>query len=356
LGALLLGVLYQFYYGGGDTFNYHTHGSRVIWEAMIENPADGLKLLFTSGTDALIAFKYSSHIVFFGDPSSYFIVRLAAVFDLLTFSTYSATAVLFAVLGFAGMWLFFKVFVQDFPQLHRWIAGAVLFIPSVIFWGSGILKDSVVLACVGGLTYCVKRIFIERQAKPMLVVLLLIFAAIIYNVKIYILLCFLPAAFLWVYASAFLRIKTVVLKILLIPFVVALVILSGYYAVLKVGEDDKRYALENLSRTAMITAYDIGFYTGRDAGSGYSLGELDESFTGMLKLAPAAVNVSLFRPYLWEVRNPLMLLSALESLALLLLTGYVLIRKRLFFFKAFRDPAVLFCMTFSITFAFAVGV
>lgn len=356
LGALLLGILYQFYYSGGDTFNYHTYGSRIIWEAIMEDPSEGLKLMFTSGEDALIAYKYSSKILFFGDQSSYAIVIFATIFDLLTFSTYSATAVLFAVVSFIGMWLFFRAFVSGFPHLHKWLAFATLFIPSVIFWGSGILKDSVMLACIGTLTFCVKRIFIDRHISVINIVLLVISGILIYYVKIYILLCFLPAAFLWVYASAFLKIRSVMLKSLLIPFVMTLIILSGYYAVLKVGEDDKRYAIENLSRTAKITAYDIGFYTGRSAGSGYSLGTLEDSFTGMLTLAPAAINVSLFRPYLWEVRNPLMLLSSLESLALLLMTGYVLFKKRMLFFKAFTDPNVLFCMAFSITFAFAVGV
>jgi hypothetical protein len=126
--------------------------------------------------------------------------------------------------------------------------------------------------------------------------------------------------------------------------------------VLKIGEDDKRYSIENLSRTARITAYDIGFYTGKNAGSGYSLGELDDSFTGMVALAPGAINVSLFRPYLWEVKNPLMLLSALESFALLILTVYILFKKRMLFFRAFGDPNVLFCAVLSITFAFAVGI
>ena len=37
-GAIVLGFIYQFYYSGGDTFNYHTHGSRHMWEAIIESP------------------------------------------------------------------------------------------------------------------------------------------------------------------------------------------------------------------------------------------------------------------------------------------------------------------------------
>ncbi|TXH27649.1 MAG: hypothetical protein E6Q96_06215 [Cyclobacteriaceae bacterium] len=355
-GALFLGILYQFYYSGGDTFNYHTHGSRVIWEAFMESPSDGLALIFSSGEDQQIAYKYSSQILFWGDSGSYFIVRLAAIFDLFTFSTYSATAILFALLNFTGMWLFFTVFAKQFPAQRKWIAVAVLFIPSVVFWGSGVLKDSVVLACIGILTYCVKKLFIDRRFSVSRIAMMLAAVIVIYNVKIYVLLCFLPAMLLWIYASEFYKIRSKVLKALLVPFVLALIVVSGFYAVVKIGEDDKRYALENLSRTARITAYDIGFYTGKNAGSGYSLGELDDSFTGMLKLAPAAVNVSLFRPYLWEVRNPLMALSAAESFVLFILTLYILFRKRSIFFRALGDPNVLFCLVLSVTFAFAVGV
>lgn len=355
-GALFLGILYQFYYSGGDTFNYHTHGSRVIWEAFMESPSDGLALIFSSGEDQQIAYKYSSQILFWGDSGSYFIVRLAAIFDLLTFSTYSATAILFALLNFTGMWLFFTVFAKQFPEQRKWIAVAVLFIPSVVFWGSGVLKDSVVLACIGILTYCVKKLFIDRRFSISRIAMMLAAVIVIYNVKIYVLLCFLPAMLLWIYASEFYKIRSTILKALLVPFVLALIVVSGFYAVVKIGEDDKRYALENLSRTARITAYDIGFYTGKNAGSGYSLGELDDSFTGMLKLAPAAVNVSLFRPYLWEVRNPLMALSAAESFVLFILTLYILFRKRSLFFRALGDPNVLFCLVLSVTFAFAVGV
>lgn len=356
-GALLLGIIYQFYYSGGDTFNYHTHGSRIIWEAFLNNPSDGFALLFSSvGDQNHVAYRYSSQILFWGDPSSYFIVRLAAIFDLITFSTYSATAAFFAVVSFIGMWLFFNVFVRNFPHLERWIAFSILFIPSVIFWGSGILKDSIVLAFIGILTYAVKKLFIDRQVRILHVLLLLVSVVVIFEVKIYVLLCFLPAMLLWIYASAFYKIRSVVLKGLLIPFVFALIVVSGYFAVLKIGEDDKRYSIENLSKTARITAYDIGFYTGKNAGSGYSLGELDDSFTGMAVLAPAAINVSLFRPYLWEVKNPLMLMSALESFVLLVLTVYILFKKRMLFFRAFGDPNILFCMVLSITFAFAVGI
>ena len=130
----------------------------------------------------------------------------------------------------------------------------------------------------------------------------------------------------------------------------------AYFALLKAGEDNAKYSLKNVAKTAQITAYDIGFYTGRDAGSGYSPGELDGTFSSMIKLGPQAINVSLFRPYVWEVRNPLMLLSALESLMLFFLCVYIVIKRRVEIFLALTNFNVLFALIFSITFAFAVGV
>jgi hypothetical protein len=135
-----------------------------------------------------------------------------------------------------------------------------------------------------------------------------------------------------------------------------MVIFSAYYSIVLIGSDDPRYAMDKIAETAKITAYDIGFYTGRGAGSGYDLGKLDGTFAGMVKILPQAVNVSLFRPYLWEVKNPLMLLSAIESLGLLVITFYMFFHFRIRAFKSLLEPMVLFCITFSITFAFAVGV
>lgn len=355
-GAIALGALYQFYYSGGDTFNFHTHGSRVIWEAFIDSPILGWKLLTSQGDYVQGVYNYASQIPFYKDPSSFFVIQVAAVFDLFTFSTYSATAILFAVVSFCGGWALFIAFYRQHPDLHRWLAVATLFIPSVIFWGSGILKDTLTLAAVGFLTYSIHTLVINKKFSLVNVVLFVLSVWILFSVKKYILLCFFPAIMLWVYANRLARVKSVVLKVLLIPFISTLLILSGYYAVLLIGKDDARYSLDRIAVTAQITAYDIGFYTGKDAGSGYSLGKLDGTFENMISKAPQAINASLFRPYLWEIRNPLMLISALESFVLFGLTIFVMLKRRLSFIRAFGDPTIIFCLVFSLTFAFAVGV
>ena len=358
LCALAVGFLYQFYYEGGDTFAYHTHGSRPLWEAIMESPADGLWLLFQNGEYGAGIWKTASRVWYWNDPQSFFVIRLAAILDILTFSSYSATAVLFAVIAFSGGWMFFLTFYKRYPDMHRWIAFSVLFVPTVIFWGSGIFKDSITLAALGVATYTFHRIFIERKFEIGSVLLMALSFWVIFSIKKYILLCFLPAVLLWWVATHMSRISSPMLKIIVAPLTGMFAILLSYYAVQKVGEDDPRYQISRLAETAQITSYDIRFGWGarNGEGSGYTLGELDGSWQSMLELAPQAIITALFRPYLWEVINPLMLLSSIESLALLLLTIYVMWKARWKLFSYVDHPDVLFCLVFALVFAFAVGV
>lgn len=356
-GALALGFLYQFYYGGGDTLNYHTHGSRIIWETFIESPTLGLKVFFSQGDMKGALWNISDEIWYWRDPQSFKIIQLAALFDLLTFSSYSSTAVLFSVLSFVGAWMMYLTFYKLHPSAYKPLAITCLFVPSVIFWGSGILKDTVTLAFLGIATFFVSKIFFERKIKLWHLVLLLFSFYVTFSIKKYILISFIAGVVVWIASQYFFKIKTKVTRILIVPFIGIVCVVLAYFAISKVVEDDPKYSLERLALTARITAYDIRYGWGARAGegAGYSLGEMDGTFFGMLRMAPAAINVSLFRPYFWEVNNPLMLLSAFESLITLVITIFVLfsVRGKIF---SYMKSDVLFCIVFSIIFAFGVGV
>jgi hypothetical protein len=322
----------------------------------VESPNIGLKLLFADGDIPVGTYGYASQIYFFKDPQSYTIIRLATIFDLITFSTYSATAVLFACCSFAGMWLFFRTFYEQYPHLHKGIAVAAFFIPSVFFWGSGILKDTITLGCLGAATFFTYRIFLRRHLRLDFAFLLILALYGLYLIKIYILLIFLPAAIIWIFISYYSSIQYRLLKIIGFPIVIACSVSLGYLAIEFASKDNAKYSLSMISKTAQVTAYDIRYWSGRDAGSGYSLGKLDGTWESLVRMAPEGIAVALFRPFLWEVNNPLMFLSAMESLILALFTMYVIVKRGNRLSKAIQDPTIFFCLIFSITFAFAVGV
>ncbi len=358
VGALALGFIYQFYYSGGDTFAYHTHGSRVLWEAFIDSPFEGIRIAFSNGEYGPGLWEVADKIWFWRDPKSFTIIRIAFLFDLLTFSAYSGTAILFSLLSFIGGWMMFNTFYKLCPTQHLWIACGCLFFPSIIFWGSGILKDTITLAFLGAITFSVYKLFIEKKFSMGHKVLFLLSFFIIFSIKKYIIVAFLAAAFVWFFASNVSHIRSVAMKVLAFPLAIMLCLGLGYLTISKVVEDDPKYALGRIAETAKVTAYDIRYGWGArmGEGSGYTLGELDGTIGSMVKLAPKAINVSLFRPYFWEVNNPLMILSAAESLAILLLTLYVIFSVRLKLLEYLREPTILFCLIFSMIFAFGVGV
>lgn len=355
IGALALGFIYQFYYNGGDTFNFHTHGSRHVWEAFMDSPEAGFKLLF-GGKGQTGIYEYSSRIPFYYDPQSYFIIRISSIFDLFTFSSYSGTAVLFSMFSFVGAWAFFITFYRRYPTLNFPIALCSFFIPSVVFWGSGILKDTIVISALGLATYSIDVLFIQRNWRWTVIFLLCFSLFLILKIKLFILQAFIPASLCWIFYRQIIAIPSIVVRVLLFPLIIFSIVLIGYWSVVKIGEGDTKYSVDNIAKTAKITAYDIGFYTGRDAGSGYSLGELDGTFEGMIQKAPQAINVTLFRPYLWEAKNPLMLISSFESTLFFILSLYIMFSIRTRVVTAINNPDVLFMLVFSIILAFAVGI
>lgn len=358
IGAISVGLIYQFYYGGGDTFTYFHLGSKYIWEAFKDSPVLAFKLIFAGKEYSEDTFQYASKIYTYGDLSSYFVVRVAGVLDLLTLHTYSATAILFAVISFSGLWALYQVFYRMFPTLHLEFAVAILFVPSVFFWGSGILKDTITIGALGWATYGIYNLFFGKRHMIISLLILLFSLYTIYTIKIYIILCFLPAIILWISSKKLSNVKNVFIKIFLSPIILSIAAFVGYYTILKVGEENPRYDIENLAETARITAEWIHYVSEREGGSAYSLGDFDYSPAGMISKFPQAVWVCLYRPHLWEVNNVVMLLSALESFVLLLFTIYVFYKVGVL--KVFQlissRPILIFCFMFSIVFAFAVGI
>ncbi|MEM9982441.1 MAG: hypothetical protein AAF734_08090, partial [Bacteroidota bacterium] len=359
LGALGVGVLYFFYYGGGningDTFYFFKDAGKIV-DAFIDSPIKGIKVLLATDEYDPSTYAYTSRIYYYQDPTSRPIVKIAGVLSLFTFHTYSVTALLFAAFCFGGVWAIYNVFVDLYPPLYRPLAIAILFVPSVFFWGSGLLKDTITLGCLG---YAFNAFYFGLIKRRQLVrngIIFLICLLIIKAVKVYILLCFIPAVSLWLFLQDRTKMKKGAARTLMLPLALLLALPIGYVAVQKITEGT-RYSLDQIANTTQVTAEWLQYMSEYDQGSGYSLGEFDGSMQSVITKLPQGIWVSLFRPYLWEAHNVVMLLSAFESLILLLLTIKVLFEVRFRIIKPLLEhPVIAFCFLFAIVLAFGVGV
>ncbi len=358
VGAIFIGMIYQYYYGGGDTSNYFEH-AQVVNSAFDESIGKWFNLVL--GIPQWYDNEYSSYISsllpWYESPAEYTVVALVAFIGIFTFTTYLPIAVIFGVISFTGMWALFRTFALKYPAYLKYIAICTLYIPSTIMWGSGIFKDTICMFGLGWMTYGAFRILIHRDFSAKNIILTLVSFYFVAVIKVYILLAFLPALALWILFTYSHSIPSQSMRVFVKTFIVVISVGGLLYFSDKFSQSLGKYSLQNVAKTSLVTRNYINSMSG-DEGSGYTLGELDPSFMGMLKKFPLAVNVSLFRPYVWETTKPIQMLNALEALMFLWVTIKVAFSVGLV--QCWRtiksDPTIQFCLIFTLVFAFAVGI
>lgn len=357
-GAIFIGLIYAYYYKGGDTFNYFYH-SQVINSALDESFEKWVNLLLKIPDywDPEY-YTYTRAMEWYRDPGSYTVASVTAFLSIFTFNNYLLTAVLFAVISFTGVWALFRTFANLYPQLLRAIGISVLFIPSVFVWGSGIFKDSLCMLGLGWLTYSCFRFMLKGDFSARNIIIAILSFTLISTTKIYILMAFAPALLMWIFFNYTQKIRNAATK-LAVKVIFAVIVTGGTLVFFQsFASSLGKYSLDKIAETANTTRSWIAYMSDIDAGSAYDLGAFTPTLGGMLTKFPQAVNVSLFRPYPWEARKPIVMLSAIEALLFLyitlkLLLGVGLVRV---WNTIRREPTIQFCFIFAIIFAFAVGI
>lgn len=356
-GAIFIALIYEYYYGGGDTFNYFHH-TKIINSAFEDSPSTWFKLLYrASPIEHPDVYPYASQMEWYTDPASYTVGAIAAAFGIFCGTLYLPIAILFAYLSFTGIWAMYRTFAGLYPKLHKELAIAFLFIPSTFVWGSAVFKDTICMFGLGWLIYTTFRVFINKDFSVKNLLLLTLSFYLIYKVKIYILMAFLPALSIWILTLYSVKIKNAPVRLLIRIGFVAVTIVGFFFFSQLFAEELRRYSLDKIAFTASETRQWLAYSSG-DEGSSYDLGEFDPSIAGMLVKFPQAVVVTLFRPFPWEAKKVIVLLSALEALIFVYFTIQAFRRRGIFpTFKIIaKDPNILFCLIFSLIFAFAVGI
>lgn len=361
IGCVFISFVYVYYYGTGDSIFYFRR-AKFITNIFYNNSSVGLKLLFSNPN----IFDYETSSFFEGlrafDMSSFLIVRFAAVFNLFSFDSYLGIGLIFTGLSYIGIWKMYVVFTELFPKLKKELALGFIYMPSVFFWGSGILKDCLTFGFLGLLVYACYNIFIKRKNFIVSIPIFIISFYIIGIVKSYILMALLPALATWIFLVYRSKIKSVALRGVITPFILVVAAVVGIFLLQSLASTFQKFSIDNFQDRAegmqRWHTYRVEVLKGGD-GSSYSLGAVDFSATGIIKKIPAAINVALFRPYFWEARNPLVFLSAIESFILF----YFSILSLFYFLSNFKrgskfiekNPTIVFMLIFSLIFAFAVG-
>jgi len=126
------------------------------------------------------------------------VIRIASFFDLLTFSSYCSTAIIFSVLSFCGSWAMFNTFYRGIPIYIRRLRRNIVYTLGNIL-GIRDSKRHVILAALGFSVYCIDVVFIQKRIKISVIALLFLSLYVIFSIKKFVLQAFIPSAILWIY-------------------------------------------------------------------------------------------------------------------------------------------------------------
>lgn len=352
--------IYQFYYGGGDTFGFFAWTKRLV-QYFFESPNDALEVVFTEDIAAFYKFKYSEYVPYYGyllkyDTRELTFVKFMFFINLFSFNTYLAASYILSLIVFICNWALFRVFADNFPAIKKHLAISVLLLPGVAFWGGGFMKDSIAYAGICLVVYCFNNIFITGKNRLSNITIAVFALSIILAVRGFVVLSLLPAIVMWVFTSFKDRIKSPALRYLSIPILViaGLVTVGGLINV--IGNELGRFSIEELDQT--VKDFQGWHEVASADGSGYTLHVDGSSPLQMLRAVPEAVNVTFFRPYLWESSGIVVLFSAIESTLILFFFLYVFFIKGkiLGFIKVLlSSPIVQMCFIFAMLYGFSVG-
>ncbi|HRH37723.1 MAG TPA: hypothetical protein PK760_05230, partial [Flavobacteriales bacterium] len=360
VGGVAFSMIYFYYYAGGDTIAYFY--SAVSLSRLAEtHPGDYLDVVFGANDAAHLSLfndniGYPFSYVYF-DTRSYFLIRIISPIVMLTFHSYLLTTLTLASISYVGIWRCYRTMVGYFPSLTNQLAVAFLFMPSVVFWGSAIMKDTMTLSAACWWLHCVDEVFFKRRRLTFHTCGLILSAYLLIMMKPYIFMALFPVSVLWLLYFQVARIRSMFIKFVFVPMVIALIFGISLYVLQKLGDSLDKFSLDKAVQTIQTTQSDM---VREDAYSSnrFDVGPIDGSIGGLLAKFPIATNAALFRPYLWESRSMVMVLSALENFWLLGFTLVLLLRTHVrFFFKAISgNPVALMCIAFSLMFGFFIGI
>lgn len=354
------GLIYDFYYQrSGDTFYYFAN-SCYLGDMLFTNTRAFFRMLFDTVTPENI--NTLSHTITyyprFHDPQIYALHRYLSLFTVIGLKNYYLTTICVSATMFLINWKVYKYLADIYPSMQKWIAVAILFIPSVTFWGSGITKDT--FSFTFGLLFFIKfHAIVFRKKWSIWNILVLLFSAyIVITIKPYILFTYIAAGFIWLGFDQINKIKNKVLRIAVLPLTILLFGFMGMWALnyVMVSVGGSYGSIESMLQKAAITQYDLKqeYYE----GSSFDIGDFEPTIGGALSVMPAAAIAGLFRPFLWDSRSLVMILSALENTILLVLFLYVLFkvgaRKTLKIIQ--ENRFLIFCFIFALFMAIGVGI
>lgn len=347
LSGVAVWFVYTYYYtnrSGNDVFRFFDDAG-IMFGAIYDHPYHYIQMVLGIDLGTSDLHQYYQNMANWYKPwasASYhnnrLIIQFNALVYLFSFGYYNVHTVFMCFLsmvGLVGVYKTFSPFLKDKTVL---LTCAVFLIPSVLFWGSGLLKEGIILFALGMLIYKMSQFLFVKKTVPSFIWLLFCLAVLSFT-KVYILIALAPSLIMLIVLKKVgkkkLFFKFLGIHLLLFILSVNVYRINPKWDVLKVLSY-KQWSFKLIANQEA-------------AGSLIQTNKLKPTTISFLNNAPEAVVNTLFRPYFFEAKTLFMFVSGLENLVLIIVALLCLV-----FFKKPDEKALPLLYT-SLFFVFSLA-
>lgn len=242
-----------------------------------------------------------------------FIYKLIAILNFLSHGNFYLNSMIFSSLVFVGNTSLFKIFNSIYEYQKHKIILACFFIPSMLLYTSCIHKDGIVFICIAVIAYLLFHLYTNQNNFLRYFILIFIFTSVLFTLRNHIVLALIPSVILGVLYHS---LKTK--KLIKLVMVYSLLITCFFFL---------QFRNSNLAQIMINRKSE--FRMASTGNTDVVLNDLKPNITSFIYNLPQALNHSFLRPYLFEFKNILVNLTALEILIYeFLLLLFIFYRKR----------------------------
>jgi len=351
LAGTSLWALYTFVYvdrPNADIYRYFDD-SAVMYGALAHSPGDYVRMLTGIGNDSPHFDtqyyrvmnnwyrQYESNM--YNDAHT--IIRFNALVRLFSFGSIHVHTVFAAFLAFIGSLGLVKAMAGLMPKLVRPLYLAVFMVPSVLFWSSGVIKETFLLFALGLLIWLVFGA-LDGRLRGLVLLFIVPLATLLFFLKFYVLLAMVPALL----AYGWCRYRP---GRPWIPFLVV------HLVFLVAGANSEKLipGFDILNTLAWKQKDFIGLATSVNSGSFTPTPYLEPTLASFAAQAPHALYTTFLGPLMAWKNGAMGLVSALETLGLLVVIALLLLHRKPW--KQVDQAFLLYCLSFCLLLALVIG-
>lgn len=359
-GAFAYAMVVQYYYGYGDAFTFYVGGNFIIDQ--IQSNFSNISLFFASPEELQKLYAFQNGTVggvngYIGIKSAVAVMKTSAFISVFTFNKFLISSLLLAFFSFAGQWRLFMVFNDiNKGKNQKLLAWAVLYTPSIWFWGSGLIKESICLGALGFIIGMMYSMFIKGNFSVKNIILTAALVYLVWIIKSYIIIILSIGLATFIFYKFLTPFKNIVIRAFIIIIFLSTVLFIAFIT----NFAEQLQELANESKV-QVDSYQRNYDAAKNEDDGtrgnIESNEIDASIGGLILHSPIAIFTCLFRPFLWESRKVFILFSSLESTLVLFCTIFLLYKMKFLGFIAgiFKSPFILTSFLIAILFAIIIG-